>query len=132
MRRLRRVSVEVIRRELSLSVTRPLAANSWLRPDVPTADNPPSPASPFPSPKCPSCGSPTFVVSVAKGELPATIQKTLEQYGVHSQLTSTDDLFVCARSFEPHTGASDENAAPSTQSEVHSNQTVPGKRPHDD
>jgi hypothetical protein len=114
MKRLRRVSVEVIRRELSLSVTRPLAANAGVRPDLPTADNPPSPASPFTSPKCRSCDSPTFVVPVAKGDLPAAIQKTLEQYGVHSQLTSTGDLVVCARSFEPHTGASDEDAAAST------------------
>jgi hypothetical protein len=99
MRRLRSVSVEVVRRELNLSMTRPFAANAGVRPDVPTADNAQSSASPFPSPKCLSCDSPTFVVSIGKGELPATIQWTLEQCGVHSQLTSTGDLFVCARSF---------------------------------
>jgi len=101
----RRVSVELIRRELRLAVTRRAAAAAEARPDTHARNEADAPAS-APNPtECPSCASPWFLLPAGGGEEPAMVQRALRQHGIHTLLLPTGELLICGRSFELHTGA---------------------------
>jgi hypothetical protein len=104
MKRIRTVSIELIRREFRLSVTRPVVATTEVRPGEAAQDGIGIQQSPPPPAECPACASPWFALPVDAGGQPALVQRALEKHGVHTQLSSTGELFVCSRSFELHTG----------------------------
>jgi hypothetical protein len=98
----RRVSIELVRREFRLSVTRPVAATAEARAaardETDARATAPGPA------ECSVCGSTWFVVP-AGGEEPALIQRAFEKHGIHTLLSPAGELLVCGRSFELHTAA---------------------------
>lgn len=100
MRRTRRLSVEVIRRELSLPLTRAGAANAQAHPASPEEDG-------NLTPECPACRSRWFMLPAGHGEDSAIMQRVLDAHAIHNQRLHTGELLFCARSFELHTGASD-------------------------
>lgn len=100
MRRIRRVSVEVIRRELSLSLTRAVATSATGHHDMPPANEPDPSANSSQTTLCLSCSSPLFLLPAGLDGGVAVTQWVLEAHGIHSQLSTTGELLVCARSFE--------------------------------
>lgn len=106
MRRIRRVSVEVIRRELSFSLTRAVATSTTGRHDIPPAKEPDPSANSSQASLCPSCASPLFPLPTGLDGGVAITQRVLEAHGIHSQLSTPGELMVCAKSFEFFAGAS--------------------------
>jgi hypothetical protein len=128
MIRTRRVSIELIRRELRLSVRRPVAANAQSDSDPAVQEeyevqrSPPTPLD------CPACASPWFVLSIGGSDQPAIVQQALGKHGIHTQLSSTGELLVCGRSFELHIRASDATqTVTSKESQAQRNDLNPGK-----
>ena len=105
VRRTRRVSVEVIRRELSLSLTRHGAAYAHEPNGTPAEGG--HPASTKPAPECSACRSRCFLFPAGNVEDSAIMQRVLEAHAIHNQLLPTGELLVCARSFELHAGTSE-------------------------
>ena len=105
MTRIRRFSIEVIRREVNFSHTGATGAPSAARPDATAWDGDEVQESASAPAECPACASPWFVLPADSGEQPPFVQRALEKHGIHTQLSSTGELFVCSRSFELHTGA---------------------------
>jgi hypothetical protein len=107
MTRTRRVSIELIRRELRLLVGKPVAANGETMSQPAVRDvhvvqlSPPTPL------ECPAGASPWFVLSAGGGDQAAIVQRALGKHGIHTQLSPTGELLVCSRSFELHIRASD-------------------------
>jgi len=105
MRRIRRVSIEVIRREFNVSVTRQVVAALEARLENRAQDGREMQESLPPPAECPVCASPWFALSADSGEQAALVQRALRKHGIHTQLSLTGELFVCGRSFELHVGA---------------------------
>jgi hypothetical protein len=109
----RRVSIELVRREFRLSITR--RATPADEPGTASRDKTEVPVIRPQLTECPACGSPWFVVSTGDGEDPAIVQRALEKHGIHTLLSPASELLVCGRSFELHTGAFDVTDAASTE-----------------
>jgi len=117
MTRTRRISIEVVRRELRLSVTRRPAGE--VRPDPAAREEAEVAASAPPPGECPDCASPWFLLPAGGGEEPAMVQRALRQHGIHTLLLPTGELLICGRSFELHTGAFDVPNAATTEQRGH-------------
>lgn len=111
MKRIRRMSVEVIRRELSLSITRlgVVSAKACTEATTEGMGEPPT-TSPLAA-ECAACRSPWLVLPVGEGEEATVLQRLLETQGIHHQMSTRDELLVCARSFELRADASDKTNA---------------------
>jgi hypothetical protein len=105
MKRIRRISIELIRREFDLSVSWPVVA---ARPQSRSAqDGRERQESPPPPAECPVCASPWFALSLGDGEESPMVQRALAKHGIHTQRSSASELLVCRSSFELQTGAID-------------------------
>ena len=100
MKRIRHVSVEMIRRELSLSVTRPVVKNSEERPVASAEDKNDRSSNPLRTPPCSECTSPLFLLQTGGGEDVDIVKRTLQALGIHFQQSSAKELLVCVASFE--------------------------------
>jgi hypothetical protein len=107
MKRIRRISIELISREFNLSVTKPVVAAAEARPGNSAQDGRQVHENPHPWAECPVCASPWFALSADAGEQPALVQRALEKYGIHTQLSPASELLVCQRSFELQAGTVD-------------------------
>ena len=93
MKRTQRLSIEFRHREVTVTVE-----GSTLRVQDSEPDAASAPAA------CPRCGSPWIaMVASAGGELPAGVDRilrTLQQSGLHMQVSPAGQLRICQRSFE--------------------------------
>ena len=93
MKMKRRISIEYRRREVAITVEGSALHVQDSEPDV--ADLPVS---------CPTCGS-SWITRVAPGDEEGSasldrVRRTLQQSGLHVQVTPTGQLRICQRSFE--------------------------------
>jgi hypothetical protein len=127
MRRIRRVSVEVIRRDFSLSITREARPAADKNREAAAEDKAAQETS-APSSECPLCASPWFPLAMGNSEVPAIVQRALAKHGIHTQLSSIGELLVCGRSFELHIRAVDAtNTITPKESQAQRNDLNPGK-----
>ncbi len=82
---------------------------------------------------CPSCASPLFLLPAGLDGGVAITQRVLEAHGIHSQLLSTGELLVCAKSLQflaEGSGAADLQG--STRLELQSNDPTDDRGPRHD
>jgi len=93
MKRTKRLSIEFLRREITIAVSNSTPG----RPE----DAPPAGDSPT---ICPTCGSPWMtVVELEGGDAAAnatSIHRTLQQQGLHLHVSAAGQVSICRRSFE--------------------------------
>jgi hypothetical protein len=129
MKRTRRISIEVVRRELNLSVKRPVVAGAQSPQDATgQAGQQVQETTSLPT-ECPSCASPWFVLPAGDGEVSTTVQRALGKHGIHTRLSPTGELLVCGRSFELHVGAYGEIDSATSKSRSRTNELIAKKDP---
>ena len=97
MKRIRRISLRVERREVSLSITQTGTTSG----ESCSLQMPTDPAQPE---NCPVCGAPWVTVAAQAGESvganTASIHRALQQSGAHVYVSATGELRICSKSFE--------------------------------
>jgi hypothetical protein len=97
MKRVRRISLSVEHREVSVSITQTVVTSGESRP-TPTPGETAQPAN------CPDCGAPWITVAAHTGENAtanvASIHRALQQCGAHMHVSATGKLRICSKSFE--------------------------------
>ena len=93
MKKVKRLSIELRHREVTITVEGPTLHVQDAEPDAANAVT-----------ACPACGSAWItVVAPTGGGVPAgvdSIRRALEQSGLHVQVTPTGQLRICAQSFD--------------------------------
>jgi hypothetical protein len=97
MKRIRRISLRVERREVSLSITQTgTAPGESCSPQMPTDSAQPE--------NCPDCGAPWITVAAHAGDSvganTASIHRALQQCGAHANICATGELRICSKSLE--------------------------------
>jgi hypothetical protein len=97
MNRVRRISLSVEHREVSVSIAQTVVTFGESR----TTPTPGDAAQPE---NCPDCGSPWITVTAHTGENAvanvASIQRALQQCGAHMCVSATGEFRICSKSFE--------------------------------
>jgi hypothetical protein len=97
MKRIRRISLRVERREVSLSITQTGTTSG----ESCSLQMPTDPAQPE---NCPDCGASWVTVAACAGESvganTTSIHRALQQCGAHAHISASGELRICSKSLE--------------------------------